>query len=387
MKIHIEVDDVGLIVEEPIPTPGISCEVVLRLAAVASCNGCKDPGDTALICAANKVTGSIGYSQKRGSYSPPTKDQHYGTVRAKNLEGGEEFEVARGEMVEIMSLCAVPEAERQALDVAMKPFRKSGFRAVAVATRSGQGAWKFCGVVPLVAMRIITKISEARTQFRYFPLWDWPLRILHWGWVLSVLGLATTGICIAEGWYLKRGDLTSGFQFGDVRFIHYALAWILVAIMTLRFSIFFFASNKYQTFRSLFPISKENWIDLYKTGLDYLLARSFDGPRYIGHNPLQQWTYTGIYALFTIMIVTGFALYALYEPTQWFYQWFMPLNDLIGIPYVRLVHLLGMWCFLVFAFIHVYLSILSGNVDRDGTISSMFSGGRWVRKGVRFHDE
>ncbi len=43
----------------------------------------------------------------------------------------------------------------------------------------------------------------------------------------------------------------------------------------------------------------------------------------------------------------------------------MPLNDLIGIPYVRLVHLIGMWCFIIFAMIHVYLSILSGNVSRD----------------------
>lgn len=67
------------------------------------------------------------------------------------------------------------------------------------------------------------------------------------------------------------------------------------------------------------------------------------------------------------------ALYALYEPRHWFYHWFMPLNDLIGVPTVCLIHLIGMWCFIIFAMIHVYLSILSGNVDRDGTISSMFS--------------
>ena len=136
-----------------------------------------------------------------------------------------------------------------------------------------------------------------------------------------------------------------------------------------------------------FPVSRQEWKDLYATAVDYLFARSYDGPRYIGHNPLQQWTYTGVYVLFTTMVVTGLALYALYEPRHWFYRWFMPLNDLIGIPYVRLVHLIGMWCFIIFAMIHVYLSILSGNVDRDGTISSMFSGGRWLRKGVKFRDE
>ena len=214
-----------------------------------------------------------------------------------------------------------------------------------------------------------------------------PLRVLHWTWVLCIIGLSATGICIAEGWFLKMGDLHGAFQFGTLRFVHYALGWILVVVMMLRFSCFFMASNKYQSFRALFPVSRQEWKDLYATAVDYLFARSYDGPRYIGHNPLQQWTYTGVYVLFTTMVVTGLALYALYEPRHWFYRWFMPLNDLIGIPYVRLVHLIGMWCFIIFAMIHVYLSILSGNVDRDGTISSMFSGGRWLRKGVKFRDE
>lgn len=183
------------------------------------------------------------------------------------------------------------------------------------------------------------------------------------------------------------GDLHGAFQFGTLRFVHYALGWTLVVVMMLRFSCFFMASNKYQSFRALFPVSRQQWKDLYATAVDYVFARSYDGPRYIGHNPLQQWTYTGVYVLFTTMIVTGLALYALYEPRHWFYHWFMPLNDLIGVPYVRLIHLIGMWCFIIFAMIHVYLSILSGNVDRDGTISSMFSGGRWLRKGVKFRDE
>lgn len=252
--------------------------------------------------------------------------------------------------------------------------------------RSG-APWRLLGVVPMHAMRDVRHLSKAKANFRYFHVWDWPLRVLHWTWVFCIIGLAATGICIAEGWFLKMGDLHGAFQFGTLRFVHYALGWTLVVVMMLRFSCFFMASNKYQSFRALFPVSRQQWKDLYATAVDYVFARSYDGPRYIGHNPLQQWTYTGVYVLFTTMIVTGLALYALYEPRHWFYHWFMPLNDLIGVPYVRLIHLIGMWCFIIFAMIHVYLSILSGNVDRDGTISSMFSGGRWLRKGVKFRDE
>ena len=387
MKTRVEIGDVGVMVRDPLPSGSTTAQELLRMAAAASRNGGDDPGDAALVRAAVEETGSIGFSQKEGSWIAPGRTRPYSTARIKPEGGGEELEVARGDLSFLMRMCGVSRETCMQMEKAMHAYAHQGYRAVALATRRNGGAWEFRGAIPMIANRLVKSIRDARTDFRYFPLWDWPLRVLHWMWVASVLTLAATGICIAEGWFLIRGELTSRFEFGDVRFIHYAVAWILVAVLILRFSLFFFASNKYQTFASLFPVSRQRWVDLYQTALDYFFARSFDGPRYIGHNPLQQWTYTGVYGLFTFMVVTGFALYALYQPTHWFYSWFMPLNDWIGVANVRLLHLIGMWCFLLFATIHVYLSILAGNVDRDGTISSMFSGGRWVRRGVRFHDQ
>lgn len=387
MKTRVEIGDVGVMVRDPLPSGSTTAQELLRMAAAASRNGGDDPGDAALVRAAVEETGSIGFSQKEGSWIAPGRTRPYSTARIKPEGGGEELEVARGDLSFLMRMCGVSRETCMQIEKAMHAYAHQGYRAVALATRRNGGAWEFRGAIPMIANRLVKSIRDARTDFRYFPLWDWPLRVLHWMWVASVLTLAATGICIAEGWFLIRGELTSRFEFGDVRFIHYAVAWILVAVLILRFSLFFFASNKYQTFASLFPVSRQRWVDLYQTALDYFFARSFDGPRYIGHNPLQQWTYTGVYGLFTFMVVTGFALYALYQPTHWFYSWFMPLNDWIGVANLRLLHLIGMWCFLLFATIHVYLSILAGNVDRDGTISSMFSGGRWVRRGVRFHDE
>lgn len=52
----------------------------------------------------------------------------------------------------------------------------------------------------------------AKANFRYFHVWDWPLRVLHWTWVLCIIGLSATGICIAEGWFLKMGDLHGAFN-------------------------------------------------------------------------------------------------------------------------------------------------------------------------------
>lgn len=387
MKIQLYVDDVRLIVRPPLVINGAEPEDVVRLAAAASCNGSRDPGDLALINAARRMTGGVGYAQAIGSCDPPTRKRRYGLIKVRPESGGEELEIARGEIRAVMELCGLEESVYQDLRSRFEKYAHHGYRPVSIAVRSVGGQWRFLGVVPMIAIQEVKNIKKARADFRYFMIWDWELRLLHWCWVFCVTGLCVTGICIAEGWFLKMGNLESGFQFGYVRFIHYVLAWLLIAILTLRFSSFFFASNKYQTFSSLFPIQKQLWIDLFITGRDYLYARSYDGPRYIGHNPLQQWTYTGVYGLFSIMVVTGLALYALYAPEQWFYRWFMPVNDLLGVAYVRLIHLIGMWCFLLFVTVHVYLSILAGNVDRDGTISSMFSGGRWLRKGVHFQDE
>jgi len=383
-------NDLTLAVEDAIPaSPVYAPEEILALAVCASPNGSRDAGDLALLHAARERGITLPYAQRENSWEAPSRERPYSTavLKAADKADAAPFMVARGNLKALENLCEVSSLEKERMNKAFKEHSPSGFEPVAVAVHRSGAPWRLLGVVPMHAMRDVRRLSMARANFRYFHVWDWPLRVLHWTWVLCIIGLSATGICIAEGWFLKMGDLHGAFQFGTLRFVHYALGWVLVVVMMLRFSCFFMASNKYQSFRALFPVSRQEWKDLYATAVDYLFARSYDGPRYIGHNPLQQWTYTGVYVLFTTMVVTGLALYALYEPRHWFYRWFMPLNDLIGIPYVRLVHLVGMWCFIIFAMIHVYLSILSGNVDRDGTISSMFSGGRWLRKGVKFRDE
>jgi Ni/Fe-hydrogenase 1 B-type cytochrome subunit len=93
-----------------------------------------------------------------------------------------------------------------------------------------------------------------------------------------------------------------------------------------------------------------------------------------------------VYLILILQIATGFALWGLYDPSQWFLNLFGWLNQLLGTQQVRLLHYMIMWGLLVFIPAHVYLSVRADSVERMGAISSMVSGGRWVRRGAVFED-
>ncbi len=111
-------------------------------------------------------------------------------------------------------------------------------------------------------------------------------------------------------------------------------------------------------------------------------------PRYLGHNPLQQLSYTGVYALALLEVVTGFAMYGQADPGGFFFRAFGWIGPLFGgMPVVRFVHHVSTWLFLTFIPIHVYLATRADMLERGGTISSIITGGRFVPAGERFEDE
>jgi len=112
------------------------------------------------------------------------------------------------------------------------------------------------------------------------------------------------------------------------------------------------------------------------------------GPHYLGHNPLQQFSYTAIYGIALIQVATGFAMYGQSHPGGLWYTlfgWLVPLFG--GIQVLHLVHHLMTWAFLTFIPIHIYLALRSDLLERTGTISSIISGGRFVRSDVDYVDQ
>jgi Ni/Fe-hydrogenase b-type cytochrome subunit len=371
-------------VHDPVDTRQLNPQEVLALCAAGARNGSGDALDLALAHSASGQPQTVLFEQ--GSWSGPSPEHPYCVAQLRRVSDGREFKVARGRLDAILELTATSAAQRDQAQKSLASLTDEGFVGIGVAVREN-GAWSFAGIVPVRVTRARPSLKNSPADFRYVHVWDWQLRELHWSWVMLIIVLAVTGLMISEGWFLWYGDRANGFSFGYIRLAHYVAGWLFAVVLVLRAARSFFGSNQYQRWGALVPVSWRTLKDTVITAKNYLLMRSWKSPRYIGHNPLQQWTYTFLLLVMVGMVVTGFSIYAMYEPQHWFFRWFMWLNRLIGNSNVRLFHTLGMWILLLFLPAHIYLSILADNVDREGAISSMIGGGRWVRKGVHFVDE
>ncbi len=223
-------------------------------------------------------------------------------------------------------------------------------------------------------------------EYRWVYLWQWPIRAMHWIAVGCILTLAVTGFYIGRPYFFPSGAASEHFMMGWVRLVHFSAAGVLVATAILRF-YWLFAGNKFERWRALFPVRGRDWKNLVKMARYYLLI-DHDEPHYLGHNPLQQLSYTGIYLLAAIMVVTGFAMYGQSNPNGLFFHLFNWVGPLFGgMQVVRFVHHVLTWVFLIFIPIHVYLALRAEVVERTGTISSIISGGRFVPEDREYTDD
>jgi Ni/Fe-hydrogenase 1 B-type cytochrome subunit len=66
-------------------------------------------------------------------------------------------------------------------------------------------------------------------------------------------------------------------------------------------------------------------------------------------------------------------------------NWIAPI--LGGLQWVRFIHHVTTWAFIIFIPIHVYLATRADIMEKSGTISSIFTGGRFVRSDHPYVDE
>jgi Ni/Fe-hydrogenase b-type cytochrome subunit len=224
-------------------------------------------------------------------------------------------------------------------------------------------------------------------DFRWISLWGVPLRMMHWASALSLLVLGVTGLYIGKPYFVNAGDTGEHFLMGWMRFIHFTAAAVLVMTAIVRM-YWLFAGNRYERLSALFPFSSKDQRNLLKQAKAYMTLRMEEAPVYLGHNPMQQMSYTSIYMVALIQVITGFALYGQANPGGIFFttlNWIGPV--LGGMPNVRFIHHVMTWAFAIYLPLHIYFAIRSDVLERNSSISSIFTGGKMVPTGHKFEDE
>ena len=222
------------------------------------------------------------------------------------------------------------------------------------------------------------KVPPASGHYRWVYLWEWPVRAMHWIAVACIVALVITGFYIGMPYFVVGGDTATHFVMGRMRFVHFAAGAFLVTTGIVR-GYWLFAGNKFERLTALFPIRPRDWVNMWRQVKYYLMIEPEKAPHYLGHNPMQQLSYTGVYAAAVLMVVTGFAMYGQSNPGGIFYHAFNWVGVVLGgMPVVRFIHHVLTWVFLIFLPIHIYLAIRADHLERSGGISSIISGGRFV---------
>ena len=214
--------------------------------------------------------------------------------------------------------------------------------------------------------------SVAIERFRFY-VWQLPVRLTHWVTAGCIVVLSLTGGYIADPFLIPPG----GEVMNTVRFIHMLAAFTLLASGLLR-TIWLLTGNRFSRWSAFFPTSRHQATEAIRQLAFYLFIRR-EIPKILGHNQLAALAYLVLWALLLVETITGFALDGLIgsEPGRTGFAW---LNDVLGPQLVRLIHHLSMWAILAISLFHVYSCVLVDHIEKNGLMSSIFSGFKYVTR-------
>lgn len=201
-------------------------------------------------------------------------------------------------------------------------------------------------------------------------VWQYPLRLMHWGIVISIGVLSFTGYYVHDPFIV--GQLNHPFMMGWFRFVHETFGMIFIALFLLRMYLFF-GGNRWVRWRQYIPLSGAQFREMIHMAKFYL----FINPRpisKIGHNSLAALSCLGLYALVFVEIVTGLVMYnwLRHSPILNLLVGWIP--TMIALPNLRLIHFFLMFVFIAFGVFHVHLCMLISREEKRGLMDSIFIG-------------
>jgi Ni/Fe-hydrogenase 1 B-type cytochrome subunit len=204
-------------------------------------------------------------------------------------------------------------------------------------------------------------------------VWEIPVRLTHWVNVAAILLLSATGFYIGNP--VVGGSV---YLMAWVRGVHRITAYVLIASLALR-TYWAFAGNRWASWRELFPYLWRDGRRGLLTTFSYYTFLRRRPPGLVGHNPLAGLAYSAVVALVLLEILTGLALQSL-GGAGWRAVAFGWVFSLVGPQTIRLAHHMIMWLVLGFMVHHVYSALLMDAEEKNGLMTSIFSGYKFVRR-------
>jgi len=208
------------------------------------------------------------------------------------------------------------------------------------------------------------------------------LRFTHGTRVIVIILLTFTGFYIATPFIVPFvNSEPTNFFYALMRSWHGIFGFLLIGLTIFKFYLFFFDKQSKVELVSFWDfLSPKIWFKQIKY---YLLIGKH--PHIRGaYNPLQFMAYAGIYLSLVFICITGLILY-MHTYHEGFggliYDMLRPLEVLLGgLAWVRQIHHICMWVFIIFLPIHIYLSIFNSVYGKEGAIDSIVSGYKWEEK-------
>jgi Ni/Fe-hydrogenase 1 B-type cytochrome subunit len=209
-------------------------------------------------------------------------------------------------------------------------------------------------------------------------VWEVPVRVTHWLIVISIVVLSVTGLYIHSPFLIPSSPVEASSVMGSVRFWHEVFATVFSLSVAVRF-YWGFVGNSFSSWSQIIPHRRDQFYWLKEMGKYYSFRRRHPVP-YTGHNHLAGLAYTVVSVGLFAQVLTGFLLFGWIMQDGIFHVFF-GWGDAVpgGIQAVRTLHNLLTFLFLAFAIHHVYSAILVDIEERNGVLSSIFSGYKNIR--------
>jgi Ni/Fe-hydrogenase 1 B-type cytochrome subunit len=198
-------------------------------------------------------------------------------------------------------------------------------------------------------------------------VWQAPVRLTHWVTAGCIVVLSLTGGYIADPFLIPAG----GSVMATARTIHILAAFTFLISGIVR-TIWLLNGNRFARWTAFIPTSRHQATEVFRQAGFYAFLKK-DLPKVLGHNQLAASAYLLLFLLLLVETVTGFALDGTLGsgPAAALFGW---LWELLGTQWLRMIHHLTMWAILAIALFHVYSCILVDGIEKNGLLSSMFSG-------------